>query len=353
MRLLRTLIQIQSKSSNFTEGFEFDFVTDIEIVSGWDVFTDTAEVKIPKRLQYRKNGVATEYIAAGDNPIFQVGDKITIQLGYYSNSVFGATVPFYTAFTGWITEISPKRPMVIKCEDSMWNLKRLTIPTYESNGPVDLYTALYSMAWDNITDFPLAIRTVDMEIGEVVVKNMSYAKFLEYLKSTYGLLSYIRGDTLYCGFANITQSTSDAEQLPNNTVKIAFAKDIIQSSNLNYKRKEDIRIKLTAYSILENNTRLTSEAGDDYGDARNLYFYNIDQAALDKIASEYVDKFKYNGFRGSMTIFGVPQVKHGDAVEIDNPSIPDQSGTYLVRQVKTSHGTSGSRQEIYLDKLIS
>jgi len=354
MRLLKSLVEIRSQPE-FNTGYTFDFITDVEITSGWDVFTDTAKVTIPKRLQYRRDGVATEYIAAGDNPIFKRGDKITISVGYHSNPVFEGKPAFHEAFTGWITEVSPKRPMVILCEDHMYKLKQTMISEYESDGPIDLNTLLTALK--GVADgFPTEIteiKTVNMNVGEAVLSNMSYAKFLDYLKRTYGLLSYLRGSTLYCGFANITQSETDAELLPNTYVGIEFGKDIIRSNNLNYKRKEDIRIKLTAYSILEDDSRLTSEKGDEYGDARNLYYYNIDQEALDKIASESVDKFKYDGFRGSMTIFGVPQVKHGYAVVIKNEDVPDQQGIYLVRQVKTSHGTSGSRQEIYLDKLVS
>ena len=355
MRNLKTEITIKSKASGFTTGFTFDFVTDIEITSGWDVFTDTAKVTIPKRLQYRKNGVATEYIAGGETSIFERGDKITIKVGYEPNPVFKDVPVFYTAFEGYITEIEPRKPIIIHCEDAMYLLKQTRILTYESDGPIKLLTLLTALR-DAAVNFPsddiTDIKAVDMNVGEAIFENMSYAKVLEYLKK-YGLLSYVKGSTLYCGFANITQSDTEAETLPNTIVPVDFTKELIRRNSLKYKRKEDVLISLKAYSILEDNTRLESIQGDDYGDTRNLYYYNIDQESLDKIAKESVDKFKYDGYRGSFTMFGVPQIKHGYAVKITPyADIPDEAGTYLVRQVKTSHGTQGFRQEVYLDKRI-
>ena len=355
MRNLKSFIQIRSKASSFTTGFEFDFITDVEITSGWDVFTDTAKVTIPKRLLYRKNGKATEYIAGGEESIFERGDKITIQVGYESNPVFGDIPTFYTAFQGYITEISPRKPMVILCEDAMYLLKKVKIEKYESDGPKnlrELFTDLQLVA-----NFPAneitQIRTVDMNVGEVIIENLSFAKFLDYLKRTYGLLSYVKGSTLYCGFANITQSSEDAEILPNKIISVDFRKELISRNNMNYKKKDDVLISLKAYSILEDNSRLESIQGDDDGDTRNLYYYNIDQDSLDKIAKEQVDKFKYNGYRGSFTMFGVPQIVHGNAVDITPyEDVPDEAGTYIVRQVKTKHGTGGCRQEIFLDKRI-
>jgi len=176
---------------------------------------------------------------------------------------------------------------------------------------------------------------------------------LETLKRQYGLKSYVRDGTLYVGFARLTQNRSFTEPIPRRTITLRFGRDIIDFGNLTYKTADEIDISLTCISIDENNERISVTAGESYGAQRTLYYYNLSEVDLQKIVDEEVDTFKYNGYRGTVTIFGVPQVKHGDAVRIINDDIKDYEGTYLVSRVVTRFGRRGFRQELTLGQRIN
>lgn len=79
----------------------------------------------------------------------------------------------------------------------------------------------------------------------------------------------------------------------------------------------------------------------------------MSDADLLKLATEALEKLKYEGFRGSFTTFLQPMVRHGMAVKLIDPLIPDRNGVYLVRQVITRFGMEGGRQEITLDRKIA
>jgi len=355
------------KCQVYIGAFQFDFVTDIEIVSSWDMLTDTCTITIPKKLRYRgSDGEAKKYIVRGTEAIFKRGNEVRVDAGYYPSPEFGEIPVYNTIFEGFVTEISPKRPITIQCEDSAYNLKRMRIKSYDSgDGPTDLEEMLRAVAQKVNSNtggpsFTYLIKAESMNIGPTVLENTTYAQFLDLLKRNYGLKSYIRKDkstgedTLFVGFARITQNNQqNTFAVPNNRVELQFGRDIIDDSNLTYRNAKDIDISLTCISIDDENNRLEATAGDPWGSARNLYYYNESQESLQKTADEAVALFKFNGYRGSFTIFGIPDVNHGDSVLIRNGDIVDTEGEYLLEKVVKRFGQGGFRQEIYLAERIS
>ena len=61
---------------------------------------------------------------------------------------------------------------------------------------------------------------------------------------------------------------------------------------------------------------------------------------------------KYEGFRGTVTTFGLPFTKHGDSLQLINAIVPELGGTYLVKSVKTIFGQGGYRRIHELDLRI-
>lgn len=60
-------------------------------------------------------------------------------------------------------------------------------------------------------------------------------------------------------------------------------------------------------------------------------------------------KYFYTGFRGKFLTFAIPFVKQGDYVQLIDAILPERNGTYKVKGVEYSGGTSGNRQSIMLD----
>ena len=376
MRLLRCEISIGD--------YTFDFVTDVEITSSWDLLADSATITIPKKLRYRGlDGKIRNFLVRGTEAVFKRGDPVKIDCGYYPTAEYGETEVYYTAFEGFVTDISPKRPITVQCEDFAYHLKRMRIINYSSGKtPQDLSYILLALAdlvdantnGPKFSDVVHDIRAEVMDLGTTTIENMTYAGFLDSLKRTSGLRSYLKKvdgnekPTLFVGFARVTQTnTQNTFKIASNPpIKLSFGRDIISDSNLTYRNAKDVDISLTVTSIDNNNKRLSVTAGASWGSARTLYYHHdlvrdettdepipSVQKELQKTAEAMVAEFKFDGYRGSFTTFGVPQVQHGNAVEIFNGDIADTNGTYLLEKVVTRFGQGGFRQEISLSARIN
>jgi len=359
MRLLKCEITIGD--------YTFDFVTDIEIVSTWELLTDTAQITIPKKLRYRgKDGKAKKYLIRGTEAVFKKGDAVKISIGYYPSAEFGEINPYYTAFEGYVTEVSPKRPIVIQCEDKAYNLKLMRIEKWtpetkdESVVPQDLKEVLEDLRDTSNHNTAGELFNFDIQADNILVsmwpiEKVTMADVLDKIKRTFNLQCYFRDNTLYVGLARIAQRDDDFSNIfgiPNFTNEVSFGRDIISDSALTYQNDSDITINLTCISFDETNEKIEATAGDSWGSVRTLYYYKETEDTLQKIANDMVSEFKFNGYTGSFTMFGIPQVEHGDSVKIINPDILDTEGEYVVEKVTTRFGQGGFRQEIALGERI-
>lgn len=318
-------------------GYRFNFVNDIEITSTWENLTDTAKIKIPKALRLKKDGIVDDVITAGPDALWKRGDPVQINLGY--NDILDSR------FTGVITKIKPNRPLEFDCEDLMWRLKQITITKLTS--PSITIPELLS----KIMPADIPFEAENISLGKFIVEQATVAEVLEFIKKEFGLSAYFQNGKLYVGFAYKLSSISDFAL--NELKEFTFYKNIIDYDNLDYIRLEDQNLRVTAINILKNNTRQKIEVGDTFGEQRTLYYYNLSEADVKKLATEQLEKLKYTGFRGSFTTFLRPYVKHGDAIKLVDPLLPDRNGVYLVRKVVTTFGMNGGRQEITLDRKIA
>ena len=94
----------------------FDFVTEIEVVSSWDLLTDTCKIELPKNVSYTRDDVILENIIGGDNPVFNRGDRVIVKLGYDGD--------LKVVFMGWLSDVIPNKPIVLMCEDDMYRCKQ-------------------------------------------------------------------------------------------------------------------------------------------------------------------------------------------------------------------------------------
>jgi hypothetical protein len=317
--------------------YNFDFVNDIEITSTWEELTDRATIKVPRRLRLKKDGQYTNAFTAGASGLWRRGDAVKIFGGYDDNNDL--------RFDGVLTRISPKLPLEFSCEDAMFSLKQKTVSKYSV--PSTTVKALLQ----NILPDGITFDAEDITLGKFKIEKATVAEVLDYLRRKFGLACYFQNGVLHVGFAYKVSSINDIAT--DELVEFEFQRNIIDDSNLDYIRDDDVRLKVTAICIRPNNTRKEIEVGDPDGDIRTLHFYNVSDADLTKLANEALERLKYEGFRGSFTTFLQPMVQHGQAVRMIDPLIPDRNGVYLVRQVVTSIGMGGGRQEITLDRKIA
>jgi len=315
-------------------GFTFDFVNNVEVRSSVDSLTDTATLVIPKKLVYKRNGKVVTNIVEGPDPLFKRGTPIEISSGYDDT--------VNVIFKGYVSDISPRLPLRFELQDEMFNMKQTAVVNYAKEK-----LTLKQLLTD-ILPKSIKFKALDVQLGWIRVKRSTVAGVLDHLKTHYGLTCRFVDGVLYAGLRYIT-----TDPLELNIQEFEFEKNIIDDSDLVYRRSDDMFIKLKAISINDKNEKIEVEVGDDFGDQRTMYFYGLSQADLKKIATENLSKLKYEGFYGSFETFLQPQVRAGDAVRMINQKLPEKNGVYLVKEVVTTAGVDGGRQVISLDRKVA
>lgn len=294
-------------------------VTEIEFESSFKEMTDRGSITIPRKVKFFDNQKVKD--------VFRRGDQLTIYFGYDGNNV--------KEFEGYVTEVSADIPIVIKFEDEMYQVKKLPVNFSASN------TSLENLLKTIIPGYEIdALEGV--QLGGVRLPKTTVGPVLEKLKSDWGLYTYMKGKQVVCG--KYYADDSDAE-----TVKFHLERNCV-STELNYRNKEDISIKIKCVSTLANGEKLTVEnIGDADGNERQLTFYNITvKAELERLGKIEYEKYKQDRYDGSFTAFGIPSVRHGLKCEIESDLYDERSGIYYIEKVVKSFGIGGIRQDITL-----
>jgi len=317
------------------EAQEFCFSTELSIDSSYDNLTDKAKVIIPKRIRYQKeDGEPVNSITRGTNPLFRIGDKATIEIGYDSNLV--------QVFQGFISGIRQKFPLEFHLEDEVFKLKQNSV-TLSLNNPS--LSDLLGYVFEDVLNVVYEI-TAEQNLGKFRISNATPAQVLDELRKKHGIYSFFRDGVLYVGLSVVSE-LQKVHSFEFQTTQI------IDGNRLTYIDATERKIKVVCKSIDNSNTTLEATAGDTNGEVRTLYFNNYTLTALQDTADALVDEMRYSGYDGSFTTFASPAVNHGDVIELINKEIPEQSGGYLATRVVTRSGWSiGGRQDIYIKQKI-
>ena len=162
------------------------------------------------------------------------------------------------------------------------------------------------------------------------------------------------------------------------TFAYGFQQNITDNgANLVYLRKDDVRLGIKAYSVgkykqsstnsagkpTTKTERLEVQVGDTDGDLRTQFFWAdnntpiLDKQTLTDLATQRLNKIKFEGWRGTFESFGLPYVQHGQAISLNdvvssgtniqnNQSITmEREGIYLVEGTEVSFGQNGFRRK--------
>lgn len=259
--------------------------------------------------------------------VFQRGDALTIYFGYNGNMV--------EEFSGYISRVGADIPIKIEFEDEMQRIKQMPVNYSSPNTTLkELLKAIipgYEIdALDGVT------------LGSVRLAKTQVGPVLEKLKSDWGFYTWMDGRKVVCGkyYTTKTEKPTAHFHLERNCVSTA----------LNYKRKDEVRIKIKAVSTLSNGKKISIDGiGDADGNERQLTFYNITvKAELEELARLEYERFKQDRFDGSFTAFGIPSVTHGMKVNLVSSLYEDRNGVYYVESVKKKFDRGGIRQDITL-----
>ena len=278
----------------------------VKIESSYKLLTDRAEIILPRN--------TSDFDKQNVRDVFRLGDKVEIQLGYNGN--------LNTEFTGYITDVSADIPVKLKLEDEMWKLKKTSVNISQRN------TTLENLLRSILPPEYELDALEGVNLGTVRYANTTVASVLERIKQEYGLYSYMKGNILVCG--KIYADDDD-------TVSYNLGKNVISATSLKYQRADDIKLKVKAVSTTKDGEKLKVEVGDPQGEPRQLAYYDIQsEQELERLALIDLDRFKVDGYKGSIEAFGTPYAQHGMKAQIESPDYPERNGLYYIDTVTTN-----------------
>lgn len=310
----------------------FESVHSIEIKKSFKTFTDTAEVQIPKNLCFRSNGaIDTAYEPYKTiRDYIKAGDAVTIWLGYDDKLL--------KTFEGYVArDLEPSVPIKIFIEDEMWQLKRKEVSVSLKDASLEQIVKTIAPDYE--------VEVLDAQVGNFSFKNTTAAKVLAELKKRYGLYSFFIGKKLIVG-----KPYTNTEVL-NLTKKVYdFQHNVIKSS-LKYRSAEDVKLKVKAISINPDNTKHEIKLGDTGGDTRTLHYFDKSPTELRKLAKRDLEKFKVEGYEGTITSFGFPIVVPGQKVQIKDTGYEKRNSDHYAVEVVETIGF-GYRRVVTLGKKV-
>lgn len=316
MYVLNAKIEIQGDRL-----WQVRFVSSVEITRDTEKLTDECKITLPKRLKW--DGQAQIPVKRGDSVKVWTGYGDSLEL----------------SFVGYVRSVSVKTPVVLTCEDEMFQLKQkaCTKKAYKS---VTLETLLKDLGLSGVKVFG------EQALGQFRVTDETVAALLGRLQDS-GIRSFYRYENgspvLYCGV--IFERDTKPSQV------FATGLNIINDSNLEQQQAENIRLHVKAVSIMPDNKKIKVEVGDADGERRTLHTYNKTESELKAWAEQEIKRLKVDGLTGSFTTFGYKLVDKLDAVGIKIDG--NKMGVYQVKKNVVKFGTNGYRQEITLGMRVA
>ncbi len=305
-------------------------VSEVTVERSWKEFTGRADIIMPRNIYTLNNLGKINY-----SDIFKNGDPVEIRMGYGAGEL-------PVEFTGYISDVAEGVPVVIRCEDEMYQLKRGNVSV--SSGSITLKNLLKQVAPGYEIDCP------DINLGPQRHSNKAPIEILDQIKKdSDGILtSYFDSSTsltdrrkiLRCGVIY-----SDQSDVP--VVNIHLEKQAV-SENLNKKNSvEGLLVELT--SVLAKGKKNVVRVGRAGGDVikKNISF-QLSIEELQRQAEKIFEQKTTQGFDGSVTLFGIPAIQHGMKLHIKSELFKNMEGTFYVEKVVKKFDNSGYRQEVTL-----
>lgn len=377
---------------NRNKELTFDFIDTYEWNSSWKNMTDKGKFSIPKNLFYRDkygkllplDGSTVNIGGFDSEPMFMRGDRVILSSGYtYPLKNGNFVTETSEIFRGYISNVNSGIPVQIEVEDNMWLLKQTALPNKTFTSSDTLESAMsWMISYVNSTHgTSLTYRSLaSTNFGAFVVGNETASQLLDRIHKLYGFNSYFRGDELRCGSLIYVESDAQTQIFIMNGDS---GNVCAENQELEYQRKDDIVLSAIAHNTVVVNTGKTTKDGQKKtkkerlevlvtilngeridkviqkgeqkpsvteGERREFFFPSATTTKeLADLAYDKLVQYYYDGLKGKFKVWGIPFVRHGDWVVIQNPKQVEQNGTYKVKGVEYSGGVQGLRQVIELD----
>lgn len=309
----------------------FTAVNQVDIRSGWKYFTDTATVKIPRKLYYYKNGKLTQ-VSKPLQEVIKPNDVVKIELGYNNQLV--------TEFEGYVARV-PKGniPYEIECEDEMFILKQKEVTIHIEDAT--LREILEKAAPGYEIDCP------DEIYGDFSIHKGTPLEVFRELKTSSGIYVFFRGKRLVA--AQMYSDTKVTDVVANYKRGVN-----IISHDLQYQRPEDVKLKVFYTSNQPDGSVLRTELGKAGGNIKRVNLaQGLTQKRLESRAKIDFERVPINGgYEGTIKSFGFPFVVHGQVIRIVDEIYEKRDTKHHIDEVEVSFGTGGYRRILSPSKQV-
>lgn len=282
----------------------------------------TALIKLPVTALLRQEGEPATHVETASE--VAVGDPVEIALGYDGD--------YNVEFRGYVRRLNYTVPIEIECEDELYRTRSVNVVFSKKE------TTLRQCLNTVLPAVKIAYCT-DLTLKNLVVNNKPGNWLLSYLRSEYGLRVFFDLEgRLYVG------RSSD---FTGETIRYRFRHNVIRDDDLRYQNARDVRMEIRAICYYKDGTRVEGKVGQEGGQKKTLYFYDVrDQAQLRLLAGEELKRYSYDGYTGKIETFLFPYAAPGMIAELRDTVYAERGGNYLIESVEVRFGTSGARRII-------
>lgn len=307
---------------------QFTVCKSIHIESSVQVLANNAKVELPRGFRNAVDEVGKSINISGKSILdfMKRGDAIKIELGYDGN--------LETEFEGYITRIGAEMPLLLECEDEMFQLKKAPRVTkfIKSGKLIDILKAVVP------TNYTIECNG-DYSISKWLIDNATPYEVLEELREKLGIRAYFKNPTTLCVGMIASKPKKDKEKKEaDEEIKpheFNFSENVRRGSSLKFERKEDHILEVIVESEQENGQKLKYVAGIKGGNTIKKSMPGLTMSEMIEWAEWSFNSNYFDGFRGNFESWCEPRTKPGDAAQIYRPFYKDrhQDGRYFIESV--------------------
>lgn len=300
---------------------QFNVCKSIQIEKSVHTLTGIAEIELPREFRNAidEAGKVIDIHGKSILDFIKRGDSIKIELGYDDD--------LQTEFEGYIDRIGAEFPLVLECEDEMFQLKRAPriTKTISSGKLLDILKSVLPDKYTIECD-------AEYNIGKWLLQNATPYEVLEELKEKAGIRAYFKDSkTLHVGMI--------VDFKPQEIHEYNFSENVRRGSSLKFVRKEGKPLYVTVESKQANGKTLSHSVGEKGGNEKTMKMWpGMTLKELKYWAEKQQTSISFDGFEGTLDGWCYPRTKPGDAAQIYRPYYEDrhQDGRYFIESVTIS-----------------
>lgn len=311
------------------DNLQFTVCKSIHIESSVQVLSNSAKIELPREFRNAIDEVGKSINIAGKSILdfIKRGDAIKIEFGYDGD--------LQTEFEGYITKIGAELPLLLECEDEMFQLKKAPRITkfIKSGKLIDILKAVIPANYTIESNG-------DYSIGKWLIEDATPYNVLEELREKAEIRAYFKNPNTLC-VGKIVDFKAEAVH------KFNFSENVRRGSSLKFEQKESKQLEVIVKSKQSNGQEYTYSTGVKGGGSKIISMPGLTKEEIKIWADKTHKSLSINGFEGSLDSWCYPRTKPGDAAQLYRPYYKDrhQDGRYFIESVSIDvNGSDGIKR---------